>query len=87
MECPRPIKLVLCRFDILCHVVVANRALQVGCPRLLEMCGVISLYKPTTTLQPESLGRLHVGSSDVYDPEKGTNVREWEGLNMYYNSQ
>ena len=25
---------------------------QVGCPRLLEMGGVICLYKPTTTLQP-----------------------------------
>ena len=29
---------------------------QVGCPRLLGMGGVISLYKPTTTLQPKVLG-------------------------------
>ena len=29
---------------------------QVGCPRILEMGGVISLYNPTTTLQPEVLG-------------------------------
>ena len=29
---------------------------QVGCPRLLEIGGVISLYKSTTTLQPEVLG-------------------------------
>ena len=29
---------------------------QAGCPRLLEMGGVISLYKPTTTLQPKVLG-------------------------------
>ena len=27
---------------------------EVGCPRLLEMGGVFSLYKPTTTLQPKS---------------------------------
>ena len=29
---------------------------QIGCPRLFEMGGVISLYKPTTTLQPKVLG-------------------------------
>ena len=31
---------------------------RVGCPRLLEMGGVLSLYQPTTTLQPKVCGVL-----------------------------
>ena len=49
---------------------------QVGCPRLLEMGGVISLYKPTTTLQPKVLGFVRCTLSHSLFPKAMDNQPE-----------
>ena len=48
----------------------------VACPRLLGMGGVISLYKPTTTLQPKVLGFVRCTLSHSLFPKAMDNQPE-----------
>ena len=67
--------IVLIAHNKICFDLPRYCIFQVGCPRLLEMGGVISLYKPTITLQPKVLGFVWCTLSHRLFPKAMDNLK------------